>query len=94
MNNVLKWLYEERINKGTQTNQRADSAVTPQRPFLGKVPILDAERCTGCGACVDVCMFDAVEFNAKPSFDETRCEACGACIAMCPEDALSWPLGQ
>jgi ferredoxin len=95
MNHVLKWLREERLLEGTpKSNRRADSPAVPQRPFLGKAPILDVERCTGCGACVDVCGFGAVELDGRPSFDSTRCEACGACIAMCREDALRWPLGQ
>ena len=95
MNDVLKWLHKERLQQNAYgPTRQADSPTTPHRPFLGKAPILDSKQCTGCGACVDVCMFDAVELDGKPSFDETRCEACGACIATCPEDALSWPLGE
>jgi ferredoxin len=95
MNNALKWLHEQRLrHRARESSRRVDSPPTPSRPFLGKAPILDADRCTGCGACVDVCMVDAVELDGRPLFDETRCQACGACIAMCPEDALSWPLGE
>jgi len=96
MNDVLKWLYEEtRRQRAHRPHRRVESPAAPHhRPFLGKAPILEAGRCTGCGACVNVCMFGAIELDGKPSFDETRCEACGACIAMCGEDALSWPLGQ
>jgi ferredoxin len=95
MNDVLNWLHEKRRRQSTYgTTHQADSPATPHRPFLNKAPILDPERCTGCGACIGVCMADAIAFDGVPSFDNTRCDACGACIAMCPEDALSWPLGK
>lgn len=95
MNNLLKWLHEEQQQQPAHgANRRADSPTEPHSPLLGRAPILDPERCTGCGACVGVCMVHAIAFDGVPSFDNTRCDACGACIAMCPEDALSWPLGK
>lgn len=92
MNDALKWRYDGQPQHRTNTtSRRIDSQATPRRPVMGNAPVLDTTRCTGCGACFDVCMFEAVAFDGAPSFDGARCEACGACIAMCPEDALSWP---
>lgn len=83
---------KQRFRKQVHAPSRGfGSPATPHRPFLGMVPVLKTEQCTGCGACLDVCMFEAIEFNGKPSFDETRCKVCGACIAMCPEEAIIWP---
>lgn len=95
MRDVLKRLHEERQrHQAYGGSRRVEAPPVTHRPFLGKAPILDADKCTGCGACMDVCVFEAILFDGVPSFDETRCEACGACIARCPADALRWPLGQ
>lgn len=47
--------------------------------------------CTGCGACVDVCPFQALEMVAiepcgdpTPVVDPARCKDCGRCHVVCP----------
>ncbi len=59
---------------------------------LGRV-MLDAERCTLCGACATACPSDALRFDE--SAEETAislmpgaCLACGRCADACPEDAV------
>lgn len=50
---------------------------------------VDAARCTGCGACVDVCPVGAVELaDGKACVDEERCAGCEACVSVCPEGAI------
>ena len=53
--------------------------------------IIDVEACIGCGACVDVCPFAALELVDDVAVVNDDCTACGACIAECPVDALSLP---
>ena len=52
---------------------------------------IDAEKCTGCGACVDVCnvthVYKMQEKIAVVS-SERRCWQCGQCVAVCPVDAI------
>ena len=45
-----------------------------------------AERCAGCGACVEACPNQAVQVGAV--IDRPRCQACGACTEACPHEAL------
>ncbi len=55
--------------------------------------IIDEEKCTGCGDCVDVCpaepnVFEIVEEKAKRVHPE-ECIDCGACEDACPEEAVT-----
>jgi len=54
-------------------------------------PEIDEEACSGCGTCVSVCPFDALEKDAEgvARVDEDACKGCGLCAASCPERAIS-----
>jgi len=65
-------------------------------PFRGGVlPLLDSQRCTACGACLDACRFGAVTVVRNDGdtphygFDAIACEGCGVCAAVCPADAIT-----
>jgi len=50
--------------------------------------ILRAERCIGCGACVEACETGAVYVEDGRIFtDRTRCTRCGACTEVCYAEA-------
>jgi NAD-dependent dihydropyrimidine dehydrogenase PreA subunit len=48
------------------------------------------EKCTGCGACMEVCPHNVfIIENRKASIaDRDRCMECGACMMNCPSEAL------
>lgn len=51
---------------------------------------VDAETCTGCGACVDSCPSEAIEMqDGKAVVDEDKCVDCGVCVDECPVEAIS-----
>jgi Fe-S-cluster-containing hydrogenase component 2 len=51
---------------------------------------IDAEKCTGCGACVQVCSVDAITMeNDRAVVDGQKCIDCGVCVPECPVNALS-----
>lgn len=56
----------------------------------GKKAIVDLEKCTGCGNCIDVCRFTAVDEreDGKIAIDPISCEGCGVCSYICPVEAI------
>lgn len=58
------------------------------------IPQLDESRCDGCGACVKVCVFNALRLEGgKPVRDLGKCMACSLCLFECPKKAYHWPEG-
>ena len=52
---------------------------------------LAEESCSRCGACAQVCPFDAIDFERAPrsvTLRQRDCWGCGVCRAACPSDAL------
>ncbi|WP_342778663.1 FAD-dependent oxidoreductase [Desulfosoma caldarium] len=56
----------------------------------GIISEIDATRCTGCGVCVEICPFGAIqrdEATGTARVLEALCKGCGACGAACPAEA-------
>jgi electron transfer flavoprotein alpha subunit len=53
--------------------------------------ILDTNRCTACGACVDVCPFGVLSLEGETLVIGEGCNLCGACVEVCEAAALSLP---
>jgi len=61
--------------------------VKRREPFSGgRSPVVDAEKCTECGICTEVCRFDAIEDG---EVDLIACDHCGLCVHACPENAIT-----
>jgi predicted Fe-Mo cluster-binding NifX family protein/ferredoxin len=52
------------------------------------VAVVDADRCSGCGLCVQVCAAGAITVNGAAKIDVGKCTACGQCVAQCPQGAI------
>ena len=54
------------------------------------VPEVDADKCTGCGKCGQLCQYSAIIcLKDKPMVFEQLCHSCGGCMAICPEGAIA-----
>jgi NAD-dependent dihydropyrimidine dehydrogenase PreA subunit len=50
---------------------------------------VDSGKCTGCGACVDVCPPAAISVrNNVAVIDDRICSQCGSCLEVCPAGAI------
>jgi MinD superfamily P-loop ATPase len=53
-------------------------------------PIVDENRCNGCGECSSFCQFNAIaSLKTKPLVFPTLCHGCGGCVHVCPVDAIA-----
>ena len=55
----------------------------------GFMVMVDEEKCTGCGDCIDRCPMEALSMQDDIVVrDADRCIGCGLCISVCPTSAL------
>jgi heterodisulfide reductase subunit A len=57
----------------------------------GKISSIRADLCSGCGTCVAVCAYSAIELDPVKNIaiiNETLCKGCGACAASCRANAV------
>ena len=54
-------------------------------------PVIDAEKCKGCGKCRKNCPMEAIEGAVKKvhTIDPEKCINCGACVSNCPFGAIT-----
>ena len=59
--------------------------------LIPQIPIVDTSNCTGCDACVRVCLpeaFDSITSNNSRGHavevDPNKCVGCGHCVSQCP----------
>lgn len=51
---------------------------------------VDADKCVGCGECVDVCPVEVYELNdgkSVPVHDD-ECLGCESCVEVCEANAI------
>ncbi len=54
-------------------------------------PTIDAEKCIGCGECIDVCPADVCEIQDEKAVvvNGEECLGCESCVEVCEQDAIT-----
>ncbi len=54
-------------------------------------PTIDADKCIGCGECVDVCPADVYEIQDEKCVpvNAEECLGCESCIEVCEQGAIT-----
>lgn len=51
---------------------------------------VDADKCIGCGTCVEKCFNHALKLaDGISAWEEERCKGCSACAIACPQKAIT-----
>jgi NAD-dependent dihydropyrimidine dehydrogenase PreA subunit len=53
-------------------------------------PVVDSEKCNGCGNCADICpseVYEMQEDKSTPIHPED-CIECWACVNQCPTESI------
>jgi heterodisulfide reductase subunit A len=57
----------------------------------GTVSFVDENMCIGCGLCISICPYSAIDKTEKglAKVNEVLCKGCGTCAASCPKRAIT-----
>jgi MinD superfamily P-loop ATPase len=57
------------------------------------MPLIDKEKCRGCGVCVSVCTIGGLEIVDKKviATRADECDWCAVCELVCPNEAIRCP---
>jgi len=60
---------------------------------MSDMPVIDEDKCDGCGLCVSVCTcggLQIINHVVKP-ISGVKCAWCATCELVCPSGAISCP---
>ena len=85
-------LIEESISQACGAAARATTILSKKTLEVeGIVAYVDEDLCVGCGLCVSLCPYSAIEKDEMgiARVNEVLCKGCGTCGASCPKRAIT-----
>ncbi|MFB0558253.1 MAG: FAD-dependent oxidoreductase [Candidatus Bathyarchaeia archaeon] len=83
---------EESISQAKAAASRACTLLSKEEiEAEGVIAEVDTRRCSGCGLCVHVCPYNAIEIDREKMVavvNRAMCKGCGACSATCRSSAI------
>jgi len=85
------------LNQGIENNSytqfSANQPLQPQNQVynttVNKKAMINKDKCTGCGICIDICPYQAIILNDVARVNLNKCNGCALCIDKCPNHAIS-----
>lgn len=93
LTNVNKWMDE----KGYKSFDEIKGIALKNMIPVGEIPrnqpgvyaVVDPEKCTACGWCEKICLYEAPKVNGEcAEIDPDKCDGCGMCWQVCPLKAI------
>ena len=53
------------------------------------MPEINEELCVGCGKCLEICGFNAIDMVGEKAVGNEECIWCGMCVGHCPVGVIS-----
>ena len=85
---------EESVAQAQAAAARATAILNqPSLRVGGVVSRIDQAACVGCGVCIQVCPYQAIDWNqaGKAQVNPASCKGCGLCVASCRSGAPDLP---
>lgn len=80
---------KEDINIGGVIDKPGSSKNNKTGGWREKRPVIDRDKCKGCGKCWEVCPDNAIKIkDGKVLIDFRYCKGCGICANECPLGAI------
>lgn len=86
-------IYAAEFVEGKVIKQRWDDCHMTDRQLTLPVPLIDANRCTGCGLCIRVCPTNVLTMRGDIAIvaNPQACTYAGHCERICPAQAIHRP---
>jgi len=86
---ILKNQGEKTNGKALESESRILEIKKGSKSFHA-VAVVDAQVCTACGACEDICPDGAIFIVDETAvINQSLCTGCGLCMEECPTEAIS-----
>ena len=86
---------DESIAQALAASSRAVTLLAQKRVRVsGTVAWVNSSVCSGCGVCVEICPFSAIDFSEGgmgegAQVNQVLCKGCGLCVASCRSGAIN-----
>lgn len=72
-----------------QQKQQLNQRITQLESGRKAVAFVQADKCTACGICANVCPNNAISIDKHAVVNPKLCTACAVCVSECPNGAIA-----